>query len=190
MKASMYHQSWGDDPVLDKLAEYTETYPIEDTKLAELDWVCDDSDIDAFADIEEEIMRPFSEKALDAAFDGTLKVSHLVELCGLMEKKAKITTAPERERMRRYYRKNKHKIKRKAKMRRLKERHGAHRRKKRLGTAAGGYQFVQTADRGPKVQSGKAPKYSTKKAPKSGQDFNPVKHPKATDHQTKLESGT
>lgn len=181
MKASAYHQEWGDSPVHDKLAEYTESYPVDGDALADLDWRTDEDEIFFYQDVEELACADFTDKALDAAFEGTLKVSHLVAILGMMEKSAKISTQAERAKMRQYRMANKAMIARKAKIRRRKEKSGARRKKKRVGTAAGGYSFIISPPRSSKSSGGsQGARPKAPSQPKGYGDFNPVSNTSST----------
>ena len=70
---------------------------------------------------------------------------------GEIEKIAKITSMKRRQQMRRYREQNKARIQRKRKIRREKQKAGVKPRHKRVGSPAGGYQFVR---RGPESPSG------------------------------------
>lgn len=66
-----------------------------------------------------------------------------VSAVSILFKLAKISSPEERARMREYYRKNKTQLKRKAKLRKVRQQSGAQLKRKRMGTAASGYTFVQ-----------------------------------------------
>ncbi len=188
MKASHYHQEWGSDPVLDKLAEYTETYPTQEDALADIDWRTDDDEIFFYQDIEELTQTDFSDEALDSAFVGDLKVAHLVELLSIMEKNARITTQAERIRMKQYRMKNKAKLRRKARIRRRKEKSGMRRRKKRVGTAAGGYTFITAPPKTPKSKrtSTKSPAQPRLPQDSGTGNYAPDQQTTSTERRSKL----
>jgi len=186
MKASNYHMEWMDDPILEKIAEYTETYPLPEEQLADLDWQTEDDEIFFYQDIEEESEIDFSNEALDAAFGGELKVAHLLSLLGQMEKNARISTQSERTKARMYRMQNKAEISRKAKIRRRKTRSGVHRKKKRIGTAAGGYQFITapSSSGGANRAQPRLPKHTSMKS--SDADYDPEQKVDSTESRSTL----
>ena len=94
---------------------------------------------------EPDILDEFEEQIKVAAEFFT--VDELVEFIEseqeLLTKEAKLTTPEQRAKMKQYRQKNKAKLSMKAKRRKQKEQQGAKRKKKRIGTAAGGYTFVE-----------------------------------------------
>lgn len=138
MKASFYHEI--DDPITYLLSKYTETIPIKTASLADLDWI--DDPILFTEELEDISGFEFDNNQLESFFDGTMKVAEMVDLF-TMKKIAKITSQSDRARMRSYRMKNKAELARKAKIRRRKTKQGVHRVKKRIGTAAGGYSFIE-----------------------------------------------
>lgn len=176
MKATLYHNSQGNE-LLDKIASYTMSYPASGETVADLDWADDDSDVLCLNDIEEDFGFDFTDDQLEAIFDGQVKVA---ELCDIeMQKQAKITSQRDRARMRMYRMRNKAKLKRKQKIRKRKIQAGSHRRKKRIGTAAGGYSFIeQGSGNMPSGSRGSSVKMTS--VPSSGTDFNPNKNTHST----------
>lgn len=175
MKATLYHNSQGNE-LLDKVASYTRSYPASGESVSELDWIEEDADIMCLNDIEEDFGFDFTDAQLEAIFDGQVKVA---ELCDIeMQKQAKITSQRDRARMRMYRMRNKAKLKRKRKIRQRKIQAGSHRTKKRIGTAAGGYSFIEQGSGMPSSSRGATVKMTS--VPSSGTDFNPNKNPYST----------
>lgn len=131
MKASHYYIHEG-DPVMEKIAEHCESFPVED-----FEWISEDDALLAMDDIEDIIDKDIPDDLLEAVFEGEIKVAEFIE------KIAKLSTQKEKSRAKRYRLANKAKIQMAARKRKRKIESGAHRVKKRIGNAAGGYSFVE-----------------------------------------------
>lgn len=146
MKASFYNTY--EHPVVDKIASYCGYYPDEEEALSDIDWHNEDDLLLCYDEIEENYGLDLSGE-FETALDGEMKVANLIELVESMEKSAKRTSMRDRQRMREYRLKNKAKLKQKAAIRKMKIQSGAHRVKRRIGTAEGGYTFIDDGSRVP-----------------------------------------
>lgn len=168
MRASSYHEEWGGDEFMDKLSEYTLTYPIADEALADLDWATPEDEIFFYEDLEDLTGAEIPDNVLDGALGGELKVAQLSNsLLGLV-KEARISTQQEKSRAKIYRMANKAKIARSAKRRRRRQKGGMQLKRKRVGSAAGGYSFIAAAPSVPNTAAS-----SPKAAPTSGINFAP-----------------
>jgi hypothetical protein len=100
-----------------------------------------------------------------------------------LQKAARLATPHEKEKARRYRASHKTEIARKAKIRQIKTKAGAHLPRKRMGTAAGGYSFGA-----PVRKSSRARSYRTigSGGNASGLNFNPYKMPHGTDRLERI----
>lgn len=135
-------------------------------------------------------MMCFTNSELSAIFDGDMTALEVSECVSKMAKEAKISTPEERARARRYRQKNKAELARKSKIRRQKIKSGLKRKRKRIGTAAGGYQFVHDggdsgggAGRGGHMSSARGPsntKYNFSPSQNPRSSHRPSRVPKVT----------
>ena len=172
MKSSFYHTQ-NEDQFLDFISEYTAEYPCDFEKIAELSFEDEDDLILCLNDMEENFDFDFSDNDLEKIFEGEMKCANLHDID--MEKTARITTGQERAKMRQYRLKNKATLARKARKRKRQLDMGLRRQKSRVGTAAGGYSFIDKGGTKLKGQSSHPTHVGTK--PMSVADFNPVQNP-------------
>jgi len=102
-----------------------------------------------------------------------------------IDKLAKITSHQDRQRMRQYRRRNKAKLKRKSNRRKRKQDMGIKRKKKRLGTASGGYSFVYDGGSN-KPKQGRSASSPSRGVSASGTSFNPAGNTRSTYRPSKL----
>lgn len=171
MKASNYH-AIDSNPICDFISEYTNDFPVLHEKIAELSWCSDDDMILCLNDMEEEFNILFSPEQLEKMFDGEMKLASLFD--GELEKTARLSTAKEKAQSRQYRMRNKAALARKAKIRSMKTKAGIHKVKQRVGTAAGGYSFVQKPGGGLQTASQGSVSHATSGG--SGHNFNPNAH--------------
>lgn len=138
---------------MEKLSGYTGFYPEMESPLAELDWISEDDEILFYQDLEESSEVDLTDELLDKSFGGELKLSQFLAVLPMMEKQAAITTQADRARMRTYRLTHKTQLQRKAKIRKMKQRSGMQRKKQRVGSAAGGFSFIETPSSGPKIKT-------------------------------------
>lgn len=98
-------------------------------------------------------------------------------------KQARLSTPAEKAKMRAYRMANKAKLARKAKIRRMKQRTGVQRKKKRIGAASSGYSFVMDPKAGPSFGGGSK---ANLKGHKGLYDFDPSKNPSTTERKVTL----
>ena len=184
MKASEYHL-WEDDPVLDKVAEYAYSTPMSDDSFDEVDWVSEDDRLLCIDAIEDEFECEFSDEELASMFDGDMKMAELSIKARIFEKVARISTAKEKAQAKQYRMQNKAKIQRASNIRKAKIQSGAHRVRKRVGSAAGGFSFVQAP---PSSGGGNSGSSSVHKSVSmsTGTNYSPMANTSSTAKRTSL----
>ncbi len=164
MKASTYY-IYEDEPMLEKVAEYCNSYPVED-----FDWVSEDDAVLAMQSLEDEFDIEMPDELLEEVFSDEIKVAEF------LEKVAKLSTQREKSRAKQYRLRNKAKIQLAAQKRKRAIQAGSHRVKKRVGTAAGGYSFVEQ----PQQQKQVKPTSASATHLKSKHNFDPNKNVSST----------
>lgn len=176
MRASHYHTDHEEG--IDKISE---------TSFIHLPWPSEEAYIECLVGLEKDAMRCFRDDELDAMLDGKMTVSDVVNCFSDMVKESALSTPQERERMRAYREKNKGELARKAKIRRDKIKSGIHRKKKRIGSAGGGYSFVSGSSFGGGSGGGGSTPSRLSSVPEG--DFNPNKNTSSTRRQRLISKG-
>lgn len=164
MKASNYY-IYDDDPVLEKVAEYCSSHPVEN-----FDWVSEDDALLAMEAVEDEFNIDIPDSLLDEVFSDEIKVADFIE------KIARISTQREKSQAKQYRMRNKAKIQLAAQKRKRAIQAGSHRVKKRVGSAAGGYSFVEQ----PREIKGVNTSSASNTHLKSKHNFDPNKNTSST----------
>lgn len=132
-------------------------------------------------------MMCFTSSELNRIFDGEMTALEVSECVSNMAKEAKISTPEERARARRYRQKNKAELARKSKIRRQKIKSGLKRKRKRIGTAAGGYQFVHDGDSSGGGGGGRGGHMSSARGPSNTKyNFSPGQNPRSSHRPSRV----
>lgn len=164
MKASHYY-IYEDEPVMEKAAGYCSSSPVES-----FDWVSEDDAVLAMQAIEDEFNIEIPDELLDEVFSDEIKVAEFIE------KIAKLSTQREKSQAKQYRVRNKAKIQMAAKKRARRIKSGVQRPRKRVGSASGGYTFMEQ----PRNIKGVKTSTSSNTNISSAQSFDPNKNVSST----------
>lgn len=174
MRASHYHR---DEAPLTKEAS------MEKTAYIALPWSTEEQAIACLVELEKEANMCFRDDELDRIFEGRWSTG---DILSTLEKHAKLSTPEEKERARRYRQQNKAEIARRSKIRRQKIRSGVQRKRRRTGSAEGGYQFVADPSQGAGGSSRGGGGGGGGGGGSGGQNFSPTKQMSSQERQEVL----